>query len=82
MIGGYVRDFPVSFARKMLGDPDDYLLNRLGEHFQFEINIGFNGKVWVNGRIADTIFIMNALERSVETGHDKNAIDQLMSVLK
>ena len=58
-----------------------YLLNRLGEKFKFQINIGYNGKVWVSGRMSDTVFIMTAFERCVLTQGDRNEIDKLLNVL-
>ena len=58
------------------------MLNKLGEKFKFQINIGYNGKVWVSGRMADTVFIMTAFERCVFTNGDRNEIDKLLSVLE
>lgn len=54
--GGFMKEFPIGFCRNLI--KDDWLLQKLGEKFKFDINIGFNGRVWVKGRIADTIFIM------------------------
>ena len=77
---GFVRDYPIGFCRGLLGE-SSYVLDKLGEKFQFELNIGFNGKIWINGGIADTVFIMNVLERAVETNNDQPAIDQMLAVL-
>ena len=78
--GGMVRDFPIGFCRGLLSE-DSYVLQKLGEKFQFGLNIGFNGKVWVNATLADTIFILNVLERAVETNNKPEKIDQLLKVL-
>lgn len=32
---------------------------------EFEINIGFNGKIWLKGRMIDVVFIINAFDRFV-----------------
>jgi exosome complex RNA-binding protein Rrp4 len=41
----------------------------LGEKFKYDLNIGYNGKIWVyTERNIDTIFILNALERLCEMG--------------
>lgn len=58
-----------------------YLLNKLGEKFEFEMNVGFNGKIWVKGRMSDTVFIFNCLDRLVQSGGDRQEIDRLLSVL-
>ena len=87
--GGFVKDFPIRFCRELLeaeGTQESettaqYLLNRLGEKFKFQINIGFNGKIWVSGRMADTVFIMNAFERCVLTNGNRTEIDKLLNVL-
>ena len=80
MEGGFVRDFPIGFCRSLLGD-DCYVLEKLGEKFSFDLNIGYNGKVWIRGAFADTIFIMNVLERAVETNNNKQRIDMILAVL-
>jgi exosome complex component RRP40 len=68
--GGFVEDYPIGFCRSLLGD-NCYVLDRLGEKFSFDLNIGFNGKVWVRAGFADTIFIMNVLKRAVETNNSQ-----------
>ena len=71
---GFVRDFPIGFCRELLlGDRDGsqevttsiYLLHKLREKFQFEMKVGYNGKVWIKARMSDTVFIFNAFERCV-----------------
>ena len=43
------------------------MLEKLGAKFRYEINIGYNGRIWVNSeRASEVIFIFNALERLVE----------------
>ena len=59
----------------------DRLLKRLREKFQFELKVGRNGKVWVSGRMSDTIFIFSAFERCVQTFGDRSEIDRLLSAL-
>lgn len=75
--GGFVKDFPVNFCRQLL--EDGWVLELLGEKLKFSVNIGFNGKVWVHGRIADTIMIMQCLERAV-TG-SKVEIENLINLI-
>ena len=65
-----MKDYPIGFCRSLLGDIC-YVLDRLGEKFSFDLNIGYNGKVWVRAGFADTIFIMNVLERAVETNNNQ-----------
>ena len=48
---------------------------------QFEINIGFNGKIWLKGRMIDIVFIMNAFERFVQTKGDEEQVQRLIDVL-
>lgn len=46
------------------------------------MKVGNNGKVWVSARMADTVFIFNALERCVQTMGDRAEIDRLLSLLQ
>lgn len=64
--GGLVKDFPVGFCRELLNEGE--VLEKLGQKLKFNVNIGFNGRVWVDARMADTIFIMTCLERAVTQG--------------
>lgn len=63
--GGLVKEFPVGYCRGLLTS-EDSILDLLGQKLKFNINIGFNGKLWVDARIADTILIMTCLERDVQ----------------
>jgi len=65
---GFVKDIPITFCRQyLLAQENDYLMEKLGEVFAFEMCIGFNGKVWVKAeRPVDTILIINALQRIVD----------------
>ena len=45
------------------------------------MKVGHNGKVWLRGRMSDTVFILNAFERCVQTFGDRVEIDRLLSVL-
>ena len=57
------------------------MLNQLGSKMEFEIIIGFNGKVWIKGRMIDIVFIMNAFERFVQSKGDLAEVDKLLQVL-
>lgn len=71
--GGFARDFPVGFCQELLAGEEGaqetsttiYLLRKLREKFQFEMKVGNNGKVWISGRMSDTVFIFNTLERCI-----------------
>ena len=73
MKGGFVRDFPLGFCRELIEAEDGgqetttaiYMLRKLREKFQFEMKVGHNGKIWVQARMSDTVFIFNAFERCV-----------------
>lgn len=67
--GGLTRDFPIAFCRQLL-EQEGEILERLGQKLKFTVNIGFNGRVWVDARMSDTIFIMTCLERAVMTGNN------------
>lgn len=81
--GGLVKDFPVNFCRSLLSQSEahEHLLNQLGAKMEFEINIGFNGKIWVKGRMIDVVFIMNAFERFVQSKGDLDQVAKLLQVL-
>jgi exosome complex component RRP40 len=66
--GGFVVDIPISFCRQqLLSAKNDYLLEKLGAIFAFDICTGFNGKVWIKAeRAVDTILICNSLKKVVE----------------
>lgn len=66
--GGFVKDFPIRFCRDLL--QEGKVLEQLGEKLKFSVNIGFNGRIWVDARISDTIFIMTCLERAVKEGEN------------
>jgi len=59
-----VKDFPISFCRQfLLSQQEDYLLEKLGELFAFELCVGYNGKVFIKSeRPVDTILILNSLQ--------------------
>ena len=70
--GGLVKDFPVAFCRQLLSSipsPGVTLLERIGAQFPFEVNIGYNGRVWVKAeKPTQVIVVFTALERLVELG--------------
>ena len=55
---------PIAFCRQyLLSQKEDYLLEKLGEIFAFELCVGYNGKVFIKSeRPVDTILILNALQ--------------------
>ena len=65
---GFVKEFPITFCRQqLLSQRSDYLLEHLGEHFAFEMQIGYNGRVWIKAaRPVDTMLIFNAMARIVD----------------
>jgi exosome complex component RRP40 len=84
--GGMVKDFPIDFCRDVMSKqstPVQSLLEKLGTKFNYEVVVGYNGKIWVRGeRPADVIFIFNALERLVEMGsHQLSSVDFIVSTL-
>ena len=88
---GFVKDFPIRFCKELIQADETqtetnasaYLLNRLRAKLQsFELKVGSNGKVWIKGRMSDTVFILNAFERCVSTDGDKAEIDRMLSVLR
>jgi len=58
-----------------------YLLRKLRQSFKFQMKVGYNGKVWIDARMSDTVFIFNAFERCLQTSGDRNEVDRLLSVL-
>lgn len=62
-----MKDYPIAYCRTYLLKAEaDPLLTRLGEFMQFEMCVGYNGRVWINSeRSIDTIFIFGALDRVV-----------------
>lgn len=48
---------------------------------EFDMNIGFNGKIWLKGRMIDIVFIMNAFERFVQSKGDLEQVTKLIEVL-
>lgn len=65
--GGLVQEFPIAFCRLHLLQKEEYLLEKLGAKINFELCIGFNGRVWVSAeKAAHTIFVMGALQRVAE----------------
>lgn len=73
-----MKEFPIGFCRDLL--QDSWILDQLGEKFQFNVNVGFNGRIWVKGRIADTIFIMQCLDRANTTGDREEVLHLISSI--
>eukprot|EP00347_Sterkiella_histriomuscorum_P007372 403349194 len=80
---GFVKDFPIAFCRQLLANSSsEGILDKLGERIQYDINIGYNGKIWVKtAKIQETIFIFQALERILESGHTQENIQFVMKAL-
>jgi exosome complex component RRP40 len=73
---GLLKDFPVNFCLSLVEDP--WVLQKLGAKFVFNVNVGFNGKIWVKSdQTAHTIFVMKALERAVTDSREE--VDRLIN---
>uniref|UniRef100_A0A1Y1LW03 Ribosomal RNA-processing protein 40 n=1 Tax=Photinus pyralis TaxID=7054 RepID=A0A1Y1LW03_PHOPY len=58
---GFVMNVSLNFVNRIL-DVNSLLLRALGQKYVFEIAVGMNGKVWINGqRTIDVLNLMNAL---------------------
>lgn len=57
------------------------MLSQLGSKMEFTINIGFNGKIWLKGRMIDVVFIMNAFEKFVQSKGNLSEVTKLMQLL-
>ncbi|CDW75253.1 exosome complex exonuclease rrp40 [Stylonychia lemnae] len=81
---GYLKDFPISFCKSLLSsNQGEGILEKLGQKMQYEINIGYNGKIWLKTtKIQETIFIMQALERIMESGQSEENINFIINALK
>ena len=79
-----MKDFPIAFCRELLlpHSASQVLLERLGSRFHYEINIGYNGKLWVRAqRPSEVIFIFNALGRLVEGDSSMETVEFIMATL-
>lgn len=79
--GGFVIDLPINFCRQqLLSAKSDYLLEKLGGLFQFELCTGYNGKVWIKAeRQVETILIANSLKKVLDKIYELEASKQLTS---
>ncbi|KAJ7554985.1 hypothetical protein O6H91_05G018300 [Diphasiastrum complanatum] len=57
--GGYIFDCSTGLARALLSRPTCPVLEALGKSLSFEIAVGLNGKVWVNGSTPETIILVS-----------------------
>ena len=63
--GGYVVEVGTAHARSLLSG-DSPVLNELSQHMTFEVAVGRNGRVWVEGSTTkDTIVAANVITESV-----------------
>jgi exosome complex RNA-binding protein Rrp4 len=75
-----VREFPIAFCRKLLEAEGQAFLEKLGEKFNFDINMGYNGKVWIStAKPHETIFLFQALYRLLEFGFSYENVDFIMN---
>ncbi|RZC40751.1 hypothetical protein BDFB_006213, partial [Asbolus verrucosus] len=59
---GFLVSVSMGLVSRLL-DPDNPLLTTLGKKFPYEIALGMNGKVWINGRATkDILTIIRCLE--------------------
>lgn len=73
-----MKEFPLGFCRKLLSGESN-ILERFGEKLQYDITIGYNGRIWIKGsKPSHTILIINAFERLVEMGDSNENIDFIM----
>lgn len=62
--GGYMFKVSLDFARKCL-DPDFIIFKLAKKHFEFEVAVGMNGRIWINSDNAKHIFLIaNFIQRS------------------
>eukprot|EP00811_Abedinium_folium_P006059 NODE_15574_length_1043_cov_2.293668.p1 GENE.NODE_15574_length_1043_cov_2.293668~~NODE_15574_length_1043_cov_2.293668.p1 ORF type:complete len:246 (-),score=92.90 NODE_15574_length_1043_cov_2.293668:305-1006(-) len=62
--GGINFEVALVAAQRLLA-PDCYVIERLGEHFPFEICTGDNGRVWLKAATArETVLLLQAIRRS------------------
>ncbi len=62
--GGYVIKVSLDMARKCLDS--DFIIYKLArKHFEFEVAVGINGRIWINAENAKIIFLIsNFIQRS------------------
>ena len=59
---GFGMWLPLTLCRRLLV-PNNVILSNLGKHFSFEIAVGINGYVWLNGgTLEKTLSLLTALE--------------------
>jgi len=81
--GGLVKDLPVGFCRQLLlPTPAVGLLERIGGQFPFEVNIGYNGRVWVKAeKPPQVILVFSALERLAEMGATEENVNFIVETM-
>jgi exosome complex component RRP40 len=62
--GGYVITVSLDTARKCL-DPDYIVFKLAKKHFEFEVAVGVNGRIWINSESAKDVFLIaNFIQKS------------------
>jgi exosome complex component RRP40 len=62
--GGYVIKVSLDTARKCL-DPDFIVFKLAKKHFEFEVAVGVNGRIWINAETAKNVFLIaNFIQKS------------------
>ncbi|TNV72809.1 hypothetical protein FGO68_gene2348 [Halteria grandinella] len=82
--GGLVKDFPIAVGRQMLveSSPLGTLLERLGATVQYELVVGYNGRVWVRAESASqVVLVFQAVERLVEMQCKVESVEFIMEQL-
>lgn len=81
--GGYMCEASKKLL-KYLQSKKCYLLNQLGELFEFEIIVGFNGRVWVNCKkgLQNLVVIINCINKGDEYIDDKKKVDKLIEHIR
>lgn len=74
--GGTILTCDTSLARQLTSQPPPEMLSALGAKFTFELAVGANGRIWVDGKESeDTIAVCLALEKiEGRSGQEQRAI--------
>lgn len=61
---------------------ESYIFSRLEQHFEFQMSIGYNGKVWLNAKSPkQLIFLLQAFSK-IDEEVQKAKVDAAMEVIK
>jgi len=74
---GWIEQFPIRFVRNLMGSRQD-ILQKIGEHIAFDVQLGFNGRVWFNAkRREDVVFVRSVLRHCAEGGDIEKSLERL-----